>query len=85
ANGTDKIQVKNWFASDSNAMAGANDSAQIERIEFADGSVWGVEEIQAAVITMGSETSDKLVGWSGTDFMYGGAGNDTLDGGSGYN
>ncbi|MEQ9728802.1 calcium-binding protein, partial [Pseudomonas sp. WHRI 8822A] len=85
ANGTDKVQVKNWFASDSNANAGVNDGARLERVDFADGSSWTQSQIEAAVITLGTEGGDKLVGWSGTDVMYGGAGNDTLDGGTGNN
>jgi Ca2+-binding RTX toxin-like protein len=63
----------------------------IERIEFANGTVWNMADIQNRLqtgtaqsnIIHGSELSDSLQGLGGADYLYAGAGNDTLDGGAG--
>ncbi|MGH8330053.1 MAG: cadherin-like domain-containing protein, partial [Pseudomonas sp.] len=67
----------------------------IDRIQFADGSSWGVSEALAnlyyppvvptngADVINGNPTDDTLLGLGGNDTLYGNGGNDTLDGGSG--
>ncbi|EJN19086.1 VCBS repeat-containing protein, partial [Pseudomonas sp. GM78] len=67
----------------------------IDRIQFADGSTWGVSEALAnlyyppvvptngADVINGNPTDDTLQGLGGNDTLYGNGGNDTLDGGSG--
>lgn len=64
---------------------------QIERIAFADGTVWDVPTITLKVLTgttgpdilTGYSTADTLSGLGGTDSLYGCDGNDRLDGGTG--
>ncbi|KPG94797.1 hypothetical protein AEQ67_21840 [Pseudomonas sp. RIT-PI-q] len=67
----------------------------IDRIQFADGSRWGVSEALAnlyyppvvptngADVINGNPTDDTLLGLGGNDTLYGNSGNDTLDGGIG--
>ncbi|MDR6671029.1 calcium-binding protein, partial [Rhizobium sp. 1399] len=55
----------------------------LERIEFADGTVWNRTQIQAASWIRGTAGNDTLTGTTGNDTLYGGAGNDTLNGGNG--
>ncbi|MBU4337886.1 MAG: putative Ig domain-containing protein, partial [Actinobacteria bacterium] len=64
---------------------------RIERMEFADGTVWGQTDLQFLNYLgddednsiYGGEYDDTLRGWGGNDYLYGAAGNDTLDGGAG--
>ncbi len=64
----------------------------IEVIEFADGTIWGLDEIMSQTTTEGDDGNntlngtdfdDNLLGGAGDDTLYGGAGSDKLDGGSG--
>ncbi|WP_276617279.1 calcium-binding protein, partial [Pseudomonas syringae] len=63
----------------------------IDQLQFADGTVWGVDQIKASLLTGGEfndtltgyDTDDTLQGLAGNDTMYGGLGNDTLLGGAG--
>ncbi|WP_165392183.1 calcium-binding protein [Pseudomonas tructae] len=79
SNGVDRITVKNWFASNSGRY-------QLERIEFADNSVWTSAELNARLLQqLGGEGDDIITGVS-ADFVQslnGGAGNDTLTSGGG--
>ncbi|MEC1944908.1 calcium-binding protein, partial [Schinkia azotoformans] len=79
----DKLTVQNYFY---------RDYYQVEKIEFADGTVWDVASIKAAVteateendeIRGYDETNDKLYGLGGNDTLYGVNGDDHLDGGAG--
>ncbi|RMQ40696.1 Calcium binding hemolysin protein, partial [Pseudomonas cichorii] len=63
----------------------------IDQLQFADGTVWGVDQIKASLLN-GSEFNDTLTGYdaddtlnglAGNDTLYGGLGNDTLVGGEG--
>ncbi|WP_339379875.1 calcium-binding protein, partial [Azoarcus taiwanensis] len=55
----------------------------IEEIVFADGTVWGEDEIRSRVL-IGGDGDDELLGFAGRDnFIHGGAGNDTLVGSNG--
>ncbi len=55
----------------------------VEEIVFADGTVWGEEEIRSRVL-IGGDGDDELRGFAGRDNVIdGGAGNDTLVGSNG--
>ena len=65
---------------------------QIDQVQFADGTVWGLAEIKAHSLygTEGDdtlagfdETSDVALGNGGNDYITGGLGNDSLYGGDG--
>jgi len=81
----DQITVSGYFVND-----GANTSL-IERVEFADDTVWDLATIKAMLITptdgndeiTGYATDDVLSGLAGNDTLRGAAGNDTLNGGAG--
>lgn len=51
----------------------------VERIAFADGTVWTVDAVKAAVLA-GSEDDDTLSGYAANDLLSGGMGRDTLMG-----
>jgi len=57
------------------------------RLEFADGTVWGTDEIEARLqgvsLIEGGTGNNTLVGGDGDDIFIGGEGNDTLTGGGG--
>lgn len=80
----DTLTVRYWFLSDSAEW-------QVESIQFADGSTWGVSEIKERVLE-GTPYEDKLIGYStgdgiqgmgGDDILYGRSGDDVLVGGGG--
>jgi len=85
--GGDAVTIERWGESEAN---------QVERIEFADGSVWDAAAIRqriSAIDARGSDGNDYLEGWAGTDDSLHGAegidvlraysGADTLEGGAG--
>jgi Ca2+-binding RTX toxin-like protein len=78
ANTTDQIKVVGAYAPSADA------SVRIERIEFADGTVWGETEIRQKIL-LGAATSanDVINGFDGNDTVRGLAGNDTLYGNAG--
>ena len=55
----------------------------IERIEFADGTIWNAATINANAPIRGSDSAETLNGSSGDDTMDGLGGNDTLNGNGG--
>ncbi|KPW44116.1 Calcium binding hemolysin protein, partial [Pseudomonas syringae pv. berberidis] len=63
----------------------------IDQLQFADGTVWGVDQIKESLLTGGEfndtltgyDTDDVLEGLAGNDTLSGGLGNDTLRGGTG--
>ncbi len=80
----DYVQIQDYFLSSSSAN-------RIERIEFADGTVWDYTDIKAAILKS-TEDSDTLTGFAesdvidgrgGNDFINGKAGDDVLQGGTG--
>jgi Ca2+-binding RTX toxin-like protein len=84
-NGTDRVTVQNWYL---------NGYCQLERLEFADGTVWSGSDLHAQGLvvsgTEGNDTlsgveayGDTLYGLGGNDTLYGYGANDFLDGGSG--
>ena len=79
---TDKITVSGWYDDAAN---------RVERIEFADGTVWDAAVLAAAKLSgtegpdylSGSPGNDALEGRGGNDSLTTDAGDDTLDGGTG--
>ncbi|MFD0675146.1 calcium-binding protein [Cohnella sp. GCM10027633] len=79
-----KVTVQNFFA---------NAKYQIEQVEFADGTIWGVSDLNARASQMrgtemadtlrGFDTDDMIYGLAGDDLLYGNGGNDLLYGGDG--
>jgi Ca2+-binding RTX toxin-like protein len=63
----------------------------VERVQFADGTVWTAEQLVAftkvgssgADLLIGDETANSLSGLGGDDTIDGAGGNDVLDGGAG--
>ena len=82
--GEDRLTLYNWFESD---------NYKVEQVVFADGTIWGVDDLLNEVeIFYGSSADDTLTGTEddsclygleGNDALYGNAGNDILDGGAG--
>ncbi|MEN6082374.1 calcium-binding protein, partial [Chromobacterium piscinae] len=72
ANGSDSVTVEGYFAA-----AGS----RVERIVFADGTVWAQADLR--VTLTGTDGDDTLTGWEGSDVLIGGAGNDVLIGNGG--
>jgi len=81
---TDKLIVQDWFLNDAGEY-------QVELIQFADGTTWGVDTIKIMALQgtagddtlIGYSTGDTIQGYEGSDRLMGGKGDDTLDGGSG--
>ncbi|MCP1456103.1 calcium-binding protein [Pseudomonas kilonensis] len=85
SNGTDQITFKGWFDG-ATSSAGAVINNIIERVEFADGTLWTWADMAATGLNqVGTAAVETLIGWSGNDIIHGGGGNDTLSGGTGAN
>ena len=95
--GSAQITLSIVGSADSIRFAGpdAASAGKIERIEFADGTVWTEAQWAQRVLddaaTGGSDsitgfasTNDTLRGLDGNDMLWGLAGNDLLDGGAGF-
>jgi Ca2+-binding RTX toxin-like protein len=70
------LQVKNFFLND------ATSGYRIDKIKFADTTVWDVNFIKNAVLQT-SDKDDRVYGYSTNDTVNGGVGNDVIDGGLG--
>jgi Ca2+-binding RTX toxin-like protein len=73
AGGSDRITVAGW---------GDAERFQVERVEFADGSVWTADDLQQKIgeqPIVGTAWDDYLTGWSSNDVIKGGAGNDVIE------
>src|SRR5262249_11930755 len=72
-NETDQITVKHWFL---------DTRRYIERITFADGTVWNETSLRAQVPAIFDATSESetVNGWNGIDLINGLAGDDILNG-----
>ena len=72
----DQITIADWYH---------GPSYEVERLEFADGTVWTASTLSLAGLeqhgTAGDDTLTALAGFN--DRLYGEAGNDTLIGGAG--
>jgi Ca2+-binding RTX toxin-like protein len=74
-NGTaDSLTLDSWLYSD---------ASKIEQLVFADGTIWGVNEIMSMVSTSHTQGNDYLAGTDGNDVLLGGGGNDFLQGNGG--
>ncbi|MDP2795026.1 MAG: calcium-binding protein, partial [Sulfurisoma sp.] len=83
-NGADRLTLQNWFY---------GDDYKIERVEFADHTVWTAADLANRVVVapatqsddalFGSEGDNVIEGLGGNDYIAAGGGNDTLDGGAG--
>ncbi|MDO8262337.1 MAG: putative Ig domain-containing protein [Gallionella sp.] len=80
---TDSLTLGSWLYSD---------EPKIEQISFADGTVWGVNDIQSMLSTAPTTGNDYITGTDGNDIIdalagddrvFGGEGNDVLQGGDG--
>ncbi|MDD5058244.1 MAG: putative Ig domain-containing protein, partial [Sideroxydans sp.] len=69
-----------------------SDSAKIEQLVFADGTVWGVGDIQSRLsitptngndFITGTNNGDTIIAQAGDDAVMGGTGNDTIVAGAG--
>ncbi len=88
ANGADKVVIADWFT-------GSEDACPLDRVEFADGTVWDAAMLSAAgeISIRGTEGDDilhapdasghTLIGRAGDDILVGAAGSDELQGGTG--
>ncbi len=79
-NGQDQITLNSWFSVNSGRY-------QVDRFEFADGTVWTSAALATSLLTqVGGEGDDVLTGVSAAfnQSLSGGAGNDTLNGGTGF-
>jgi len=82
---TDKLTIVSYFQQD-----GAS-PYRLEEIRFADGTVWSIAAIKAALLTgtslsetiWGYATDDEMLGNGGDDILYAEAGDDVLYGGDG--
>lgn len=76
--GADSVTVKSWFTSQSST---AN---QVERVEFADGTLWLAAEVTSRALDMtGTAGNDNLTGHAYyTNILRGADGNDSLTGGN---
>ncbi len=74
---TDQVTISGW---------GLGDACRIERVEFADGSVWDTTYLRtrlSEVPITGTPGNDYLMGDAWSNTFSGGAGNDALNGGLG--
>ncbi len=79
---TDSLTLGNWLESD---------ASKIEQLVFADGTVWGVNEVMSGVSVSPTDGNDYIAGINGSivkalagnDGVYGGPENDVLLGGAG--
>ncbi len=75
---TEQVKVTGAYAT------GAGASARIERIEFADGTVWNEAAIRQRILDgLPTSGNDSITGFDGDDTIHGLAGNDTLSGSDG--
>ncbi|TKJ87052.1 hypothetical protein PaeCFBP13512_19050 [Paenibacillus sp. CFBP13512] len=76
----DILHISSYFTKDKY-------SHKIERIVFANGTIWNQNQIESAVnydvLLFGGNANDKIDGGIGNDYLYGGNGNDRLSGNSG--
>ncbi|MFN3868565.1 MAG: calcium-binding protein, partial [Hyphomicrobiaceae bacterium] len=94
-NGTDAVSFERWFSS----FASVTPSSVLERVEFADGTVWrvhadgSVEVVSVPGTLEGTDGDDALYapgggpsvmnGLGGNDLLVGAEGDDVIDGGTG--
>jgi Ca2+-binding RTX toxin-like protein len=80
----DTLTVENWFWNDVHY-------SRVERIEFADGTVWDVDAVKQQTLQgtenhdslIGYESNDTIQGYGSDDSLYGRGGDDLIEGGDG--
>ena len=72
-NGVDKVKVASFFTN-------LDLSYGVERVQFADGTVWSRNQLTAWTSPQGTDNADTLSGTHGTEFLAGGGGSDVLSG-----
>ena len=72
---TDCVRLSNYFSSESNRY-------RVEKIAFADGTVWDVDAVKAMLI-VGTEEGQTLVAYAPGSEIHAAGGNDSLTGGKG--
>jgi Ca2+-binding RTX toxin-like protein len=72
---TDQVTLVNYFIGDGQHAEGY----AVNQIRFADGTVWAVATVKAAVVVP-TAGNDVLIGYASDDVFDGLAGNDTLEG-----
>jgi len=70
------LVVRNYFL-------GTSGGSKVELIDFADGTRWTTAQIEANLVSMGTEGNDTLNGTAGSDIMRGLGGNDSITGQAG--
>ncbi len=87
AGSTDQLLIRGWFGESFYAGGWYFNQYQVERVEFADGTVWDVSTLvqmtQGAQGGQGTSGPDTLIGSSGPDVLRGLGGDDVLQGGDG--
>jgi len=73
SNGVDKIKVANFFSNVDLRYA-------VERVEFADGTVWTRDQLTTWASPQGTAGNDTLAGTDGVESITGGSGNDSIFG-----
>lgn len=72
----DRVYVQQYFRDD------AVGAFRLDAIRFADGTVWDVDAVKA-LVQVGTDGNDTLVGYVGNDTLSGGLGDDSIAGGDG--
>ncbi|MEW6292453.1 MAG: calcium-binding protein [Pseudomonadota bacterium] len=80
--GGDRVRLSGYFAS-------YGDVSKVDRIEFADGTVWSIADVKRMMIAgndkaqtlTGYDSGDTIDGGGGNDYIFGDKGDDTLYGG----
>ncbi|MDT3737255.1 MAG: calcium-binding protein [Denitratisoma sp.] len=74
---TDTLRILDYFSLD-----GTDPHYRLERIVFADGTVWDIETIKAMLL-QGTDAADHIIGYGSGDTVDAGAGDDNVTGGTG--
>lgn len=74
----DSVTIRGFFDQDDPSSP----SNPLQRVEFADGTIWTIANLLAAIYA-GTDAADQLYGTSGGDAITGGLGGDTLYGRAG--
>ncbi len=77
----DRITLQKYFA-ESSYWAEKNNPYEIEKIAFADGTIWTADTIKDLLL-VGSDNPETIIGYRGDDIMTGRDGDDTIEGRSG--
>lgn len=83
---TDQLKVNNYFWNDANSG-----EYRVEELRFADGTVWGVDDVKQQVLVgtaegetlIGYDVADTIDGADGDDNIYGHGDADQISGGAG--